>query len=100
MLETLIVSSLVAVLVSGAVNFALSWQLRIRVGRLELESAELHTTQLRHARQRAAAASVDVRSGKMTKAEMAQLAALTQQVGEPEEAATWPLNLVGKDKIR
>lgn len=61
MLETILISSACALLVSALAHFVGHWQLRIRLRRCELDAAEYSEALLIDKKRRAAAASVAVR---------------------------------------
>jgi len=65
MLETALIAGGVAVITSAAVDFLLAWQTRIRLRRLEISLAEWEERLVREVKQRAAAASVQARQGKL-----------------------------------
>lgn len=64
MLETVALSFATALLTALVVVFALSWETRVRVARLEMQLLEYEERLTREMKQRAAAASVAARAGK------------------------------------
>jgi len=63
-LITILISALVAGVVSAGVGFAFSWVPGVRVGRVERELADLQSDLLREKRSRAGLASVGARASK------------------------------------
>jgi len=84
-LETALLSLGIALLTSVLVNFALSWQMRIRIARLEMQLSEYEERLAREMKQRAAAASVAVRQGKLNPIDEAMMRKALAHQGTVED---------------
>lgn len=95
MLETALLAFGVALLTSAAVVFLSAWEVRIRVGRIEMQLAEYEERLLRETKQRAAAASVAARGARLPNP--VDEALIRQHAhADTEDGAPWWEHLVRK----
>jgi hypothetical protein len=88
MLDTWISAAGIAFIVTAGVNFALAWEIRVRLRRLEVSLAEHEERLVKEVKTRAAQASVTARQTKLNPVDEALIRAHTG-VSMGDEAPWW-----------
>lgn len=89
MLETFLIAFGTAVIASAAVGLVSTWELRVRLRNVEADLADWEERQVREVKQRAAAASVAARQGKLNPLDEALIRQHTGHQGVIEDDTPW-----------